>query len=351
MKTKISAVSKLLLVLSAVMLSVSIFVPIWQIELDAPQYPEGLALQIWANRIAGDVDIINGLNHYIGMKTLHTEDFLEFRLLPYIIAAYVFLFLLTAAVGRRRLLYITFGAFVVFGIVAMVDFWIWEYNYGHNLDLNAAIKVPGMAYQPPLIGFKQLLNFGAYSVPHAGGWLFVGAGIVTLMAVLTEAGVLKRFRSRKNAAVVVMVSLTMLLLPSCSSKGPEPLRLNSDGCDFCRMKIADGRFGAEIITGKGRVYKFDDISCMIQFAKDLKEKDVRDHYVHDYTKDNVLIDAVSAWYVQDENLRSPMGGNIAAFETREAAEKFAVNGRGVAVSWADILGDRLKLHIDEAHHH
>ncbi len=349
MKIKISAVSKLLLVLSALMLSVSIFVPIWQIELDAPQYPEGLALQIWANKIAGDVEIINGLNHYIGMKTLHTEDFVEFTLLPYIITAYVFLFLLAAFAGRRRLLYIVFGAFVVFGIVAMVDFWIWEYNYGHNLDPNAAIKVPGMAYQPPLIGFKQLLNFGAYSVPHIGGWLFVGAGILTLIAVLKEAGVLKRLRKLKKTAAVAVVSGMLLLASSCSSEGPQPIRLNSDGCDFCRMTIADGKFGAEIITKKGRVYKFDDISCMIQFKKDLEKNGVRGHYVHDYTKDNALIDATAAWYVQDEALRSPMGGNTAAFGTKEEADTFAANDKVVKL-WNDIIAGQSKEHQNEGEH-
>lgn len=84
------------------------------------------------------------------------------------------------------MLYYVLGAFVLFGVVAMVDFWLWEYDYGHNLDPNAAIKVPGMAYQPPLIGFKQLLNFGAYSIPNIGGWLFVAAGVLLVIASVIE---------------------------------------------------------------------------------------------------------------------------------------------------------------------
>ncbi len=79
---KISKLSKALLLIAAIALVISLFVPIWCIYLDAPQYPEGLSLQIWAGAIAGDVDIINGLNHYIGMKTLHTGDFIEFTVLP-----------------------------------------------------------------------------------------------------------------------------------------------------------------------------------------------------------------------------------------------------------------------------
>lgn len=182
----ITPLSKLLLITAAVFLIISLFVPIWSIYLDAPQYPEGLSLKIWANKIAGDVDIINGLNHYIGMKTLHTEDFIEFTLLPYIISAYALLFLFAANVAKRKFLYFVLAAFIVFGIAAMVDFWLWEYDYGHNLDPNAAIKVPGMAYQPPLIGFKQLLNFGAYSIPNIGGWLFVGAGLLLVAASYIE---------------------------------------------------------------------------------------------------------------------------------------------------------------------
>ncbi len=182
----ITSLSKKLLILATVLLIISLFVPIWSIYLDAPQYPEGLSLKIWAHKIAGDVDIINGLNHYIGMKTLHTDDFIEFTVLPYIISAYALLFLITAKIAKRKLLYFTLAAFIVFGIAAMVDFWLWEYDYGHNLDPSAAIIVPGMAYQPPLIGFKQLLNFGAYSIPNIGGWLFVSSGLLLVFASFIE---------------------------------------------------------------------------------------------------------------------------------------------------------------------
>lgn len=183
---KISNLSRILLFLSAILLVVSVFVPLWRIELDAPQYPEGLALLIYTNKLGGNVDIINGLNHYIGMETLHAEHFIEFTILRYIIFAYAAFALLAAFSGNRKMLVVWFVAFVIFGIVAMIDFWRWEYNYGHNLNPNAAIVVPGMAYQPPLIGFKQLLNFGAYSMPDIGGWLFIVAGCAALLAVVYE---------------------------------------------------------------------------------------------------------------------------------------------------------------------
>jgi copper chaperone NosL len=186
---KVKLATRVILIVGAILLTISIFVPIWRIELDAPQYPEGLAMLIYSYKLGGDVEIINGLNHYIGMQTLHAENFIEFTVLPYIIGSFALLMLITALVGRKRLLYFSFTLFALFGVLAMVDFWRWEYNYGHNLDPTAAIIVPGMAYQPPLIGYKQLLNFGAFSIPDIGGWLFIACGMLLLGIVLFEKGV------------------------------------------------------------------------------------------------------------------------------------------------------------------
>ncbi|WP_257213647.1 hypothetical protein [Sphingobacterium sp. 1.A.4] len=181
-----SALHRVLLVLCSLALVAVIFLPIWRIELDAAQYPEGLELQIYSHKLAGQVEIINGLNHYIGMKTLHADDFVEFTVLPYIIGFFALAFLAVGLANKPKWVYVLFGAFLLFGIVAMVDFYIWEYDYGHNLDPNAPIKVPGMAYQPPLIGYKQLLNFGAYSIPDIGGWIFIGCGILLAYSAVQE---------------------------------------------------------------------------------------------------------------------------------------------------------------------
>src|SRR5690554_4245526 len=165
-----------MLLISGIALLAVIVLPIWRIELIAPQYPEGLELFIYSYKIDGQVDIINGLNHYIGMKVLHADDFIEFTVLPYLVGIYGLAFIVVGLIGKRRGLYILFGAFLLFGVVAMVDFWRWLYEYGHDLDPMAPIQVPGMAYQPPLIGFKQLLNFGAFSIPDIGGWIFISCG-------------------------------------------------------------------------------------------------------------------------------------------------------------------------------
>lgn len=332
---KISVASRIVLIVGAIMLTISIFVPIWRIELDAPQYPEGLAMLIYSNKLGGDVEIINGLNHYIGMQTLHAENFIEFTVLPYIIGSFSLLMVVAAIVGRKGLMYFTFAAFALFGVLAMVDFWRWEYNYGHNLDPHAAIVVPGMAYQPPLIGFKQLLNFGAYSIPDAGGWLFLVCGVLLLVSVLFEAGTFNRFQKMGNRAVVA--SGFSLLLISCSQTGAEPIKLHKDNCTFCKMTIADGRFAAELITDKGRVYKFDDLSCMVRYAKQNSKQYYRQKFVNDYSADNVLIDATTSFFVYSDKVRSPMRGDVAGFSTKEAAEKFAKEWSAEILKW-DNLG-------------
>lgn len=174
--------SRIITLICGLGLIVVLFVPLWQIELSAPQYPEGLVLKMYPNKLGGNVDIINGLNHYIGMKTLHAENFLEFTILPYLISIFALFSLIVFVVNKRRWLNVLFISFVTFGVVSMIDFYRWNYNYGHDLDPNAPIQVPGMSYQPPVIGYKQLLNFGAYSIPDIGGWIFISVGVLLLVA-------------------------------------------------------------------------------------------------------------------------------------------------------------------------
>jgi copper chaperone NosL len=183
---KLKPLTRAVVFLAAVLLLLVLFFPIWQIQLTAPQYPEGLGLKIYPGKIGGDVEIVNGLNHYIGMKTLHTKDFIEFTILPHCIGFFAVLILITGFRNRKTMLYFTTILFIIFCIVAMADFWKWEYNYGHNLNPEAPIQVPGMTYQPPLLGYKQLLNFSAFSIPDIGGWIFIAAAVLLVLGMLTE---------------------------------------------------------------------------------------------------------------------------------------------------------------------
>ena len=334
---KIAKSSRLALVLCGLLLIPVLFTPIWRIDLTAPQYPEGLYLLIYADKLAGNVDIINGLNHYIGMKTLHTDDFIEFKVLPSIIIFFAALFILSAVIANKKIMNTAFILFVLFGIIAMADFWRWEYDYGHNLDPNAAIIVPGMAYQPPLIGFKQLLNFGAFSVPDVGGWLFIGSGLILLLTVIKEWRINRKRIQVASAMKLVLLCCTSVLMASCST-APEPISLGKDNCDFCKMTISDPRFGAEIVTNKGKIYKFDDQHCILAFLKEdkLEEHDIAGVYFTDFNRPHELIHVESAHFLQSPALKSPMNGNIAAFRHPDSLANALPSFYGNAITWEDM---------------
>jgi copper chaperone NosL len=334
--SKITLFSKVVLLAVSALFFASLLFPMWRIELTAPQYPEGLVLQLHANKIGGDVDIINGLNHYIGMKTLHTEDFPEFQILPYIVGFFGSFALAMVFVNRRKGLILLFLSFVLFGVLAGVDFYRWNYEYGHNLNPDAAIVVPGMAYQPPLIGYKQLLNFGAFSIPDIGGWMLITAGLLLFIIVAKETHLINRiFRKPKIDAVLLL--LLAFSVMSCSDFKVDPIKLNKDNCDFCKMSIADGKYAAEVITQKGRIYKFDDIGCMANYCKENANTKMGAYYVGDFSQDNNLIPAETAFFLSGGTIQSPMHGGIIAFSKEKDAQDFGTKLNAKLIAWNSII--------------
>jgi copper chaperone NosL len=331
--SKIALSSKILLLITGALLLGALMFPIWKIELDAPQYPEGLELKLHANKLGGDVEIINGLNHYIGMKTLHTENFVEFTVLPYIIGAFGVFSLLMILVAKKKGVLALFVSLILFGILAGIDFYRWNYEYGHDLDPNAAIKVPGMAYQPPVLGYKQLLNFGAYSIPDTGGWMLIGAGFLLFLIVCKETKVLSRFK-KKSGSTTAIIALSFLVL-SCGSNEPKPIKLHQDGCDFCKMTISDGKFGAELITKKGRYYKFDDVSCMILYSK-TNSVEAQSYFVSNYVENNQLLPAEKSFYIKGETVMSPMRGNVAAFSSETTKNEYQSKLEAESLTWEQL---------------
>lgn len=333
-KSKISMLSRAIFLIASALLLSSIFFPLWRIELTAPQYPEGLVLQLHADKIGGDVDIINGLNHYIGMKTLHAENFFEFSVLKYIFIAFAVFGVFFTFLGSKKGLYFYFISFVLFIIASASDFYRWNYNYGHDLNPNAAIKVPGMAYQPPLLGYKQLLNFGAYSIPDIGGFILIGAGILLFIAVVKETEFLNRFKKTNlNAVIIILFALTAF---SCNSKEPKPIKLNYDTCDFCKMTISNAKYASELITKKGRCYKFDDVSCMIKYLKDNSDLANAELFVTNYSNENQFIPVTKGFYLLGGTVRGPMGGKVVAFDSDKKAANFQTQLGAEKTTWKTI---------------
>lgn len=186
----LSFVSRSLVGLSILMMLGAYLFPMWSIWLYAPQYPEGLGMQIWINKIAGigefDIQNINLLNHYIGMASIEDGSIPEFRYMSYVLAYVIVATAVVFILNKRLFLYLGFINLAVIGCVGLFDFWLWEYNYGHHLDPSAPIQVPGMSYQPPLIGCKHLLNIAACSFPDAGGYLLIATGVLLFGAIVWE---------------------------------------------------------------------------------------------------------------------------------------------------------------------
>ncbi|NPB08321.1 MAG: hypothetical protein GXN96_05275 [Aquificae bacterium] len=191
-------ISRGLLALASLLLIGVYFTPLWRITLTAPQYPEGLGMLIYVNTIKGekphDLYNINLLNHYIGMAPIEPEKIPELKILPFVFGFFIALGLLGAVTGKRKILKLWVILFIIFGIVGIADFWWWEYKYGHNLDPNAPIKIPGLAYQPPLIGCKTLLNMHACSFPAVGSYIAAASLVLGILAWAVD------YLSRRRAA-------------------------------------------------------------------------------------------------------------------------------------------------------
>lgn len=317
-----------MIAVSALILIISYFVPIWEILMWAPQYPEGLEMKIWLHTITGDYKIISGLNHYIGMKHIDVSMFPEFKYMGIIVGIVIACGLIAVVVNRQFALWAYVVIILGAGVAGMVDFYLWGYDYGHNLDPNAAIRIPGMAYQPPLLGTKQLLNFTAYSGPDTGGYVFLVSSLLALAALLIEWR-----RARIHGAAVVAATV---MLTSCSVS-PEPLRYGVDACDHCKMILMDKNFGAEAVTSKGKIFRFDDVNCMKSWIdKSSNDQELKFIMVVDFNNEGKLIDATKASFVVADQVRSPMGSSTAAFADHSVAEKYSDDWGGELKNWGQL---------------
>ncbi len=146
----------------------------------------------------------------------------------------------------------------------------------------------------------------------------------------------------------ILFLIVGVIVGSCGAEGPEPILLNKDACAGCKMSISEGNFAAELITSKGRVYKFDDLQCMRDYVQSNVGLSPAQFYVADYQKENELIEATTAWYVQSEEIRSPMGGHTAAFADKAAAEQLAAAHQVSIKNWNEISSPSGN---DHGHHH
>ncbi|MBW8888535.1 MAG: nitrous oxide reductase accessory protein NosL [Fibrobacteres bacterium] len=337
----------LLLVAAGLCLALSILFPIWRITLEAPQYPEGLGMYIHARTIDGlnphDLETINELNHYIGMKKIVPSAIPELRFISPLILAFAALSLLAAFRPRAWSTGLLLAALSGAGAVGMYDFWRWEYDYGHNLNPMAAIKVPGMSYQPPLLGEAHLLNFVSQSWPAIGGCLLFEAGILIALSLALSLArdrgwrLLPRFG--RAARGVSIAALGLLFATGCGSRGPVPFQWGEDACRFCKMILAEKGFAAQRINSKGKVYKYDSIECLLADLKANPPQAGERLYVSDRSRPEApLAEAGTVHYLRGGSLASPMGQSLAAFASEDSVRAWQARLGGDRLEW-----DRLRI--------
>ena len=169
----------------AVILPLGLFLfPLWKITLEAPQYPIPLGMYIYINDFADanphDIKNINLMNHYVGMKYI-PEAIPEFKIFPAGILITTLLGLFIAFKGNYKWFLFWFILMIVLSSAGLYDFYLWEHDYGHDLDPKAIMKFTNpdgsvMGFQPPLFGTKHILNFTAHSFPRLGAY-FLATGI------------------------------------------------------------------------------------------------------------------------------------------------------------------------------
>jgi len=141
-----------------------------------------------------------------------------------------------------------------------------------------------------------------------------------------------------NIYRVVFVFLIVITLTSCGS-GPEPINYGQDECEFCRMLITDNKYGAELVTQKGKIYKFDSIECLVEYGliKNTLGDENHDHLITDFNNPGQFVNTSKSGYVKNDKFRSPMGLNVTAFNGEEQAQKFISENGGEKLSWVEVI--------------
>ena len=187
-------ISKILMIIGSFLLLGLFVFPLWNITLEAPQYPIPLGMDIHIDKFVGandefDIKNINLMNHYVGMKYI-PEQIPEFKIFPFVIGLMSLLGIVIGFIGKYKLFLVWFILMTVLGIAGMYDFYLWEYDYGHDLDPNAIMKFTNpdgsvMGFQPPLWGSKKILNFVAHSYPRIGAvFMFTGMAFTFLASIV-----------------------------------------------------------------------------------------------------------------------------------------------------------------------
>lgn len=184
LQSQLSGRSRIALIVAALILIPSIFLPVWTITLNAPQYPGGLDVVIYPHTVGGQLTEVNLLNHYIGMHEIAADEFPEFRFIPFFILRFAAFGFLAALIGRMTFAIIGYMDFVLFGAVMLYVFQRWLTDFGTNLDPGAPINLD--PFVPTFLGTTQVAQFSVSSWPAIGGVLMLIAGLLGPLILVLE---------------------------------------------------------------------------------------------------------------------------------------------------------------------
>ncbi len=213
-------------VVAALVILVAAFMPLWRMELLAPQYPAGLTLDAYGTRMAGDLREINTLNHYVGIRAIDPDALLELRVFPFAIGALIAAVLVGAVVARRRWSRLLLAAAVwcvPLGLLADLQWWL--HQYGHDLDPTAPFRLE--PFTPKVLGSTVVVNFHTEAMLASGSWMFLGAGLLLALGPPAVRFVRDSWKntgdaSRVAALAVVLVATLVAALPRDASAQETP---------------------------------------------------------------------------------------------------------------------------------
>lgn len=345
--------SRALLAVAAVIMVPAFFTPLWTIHLTAPQYRDGLGMHIYVHDVRGhephDIQNINILNHYIGMQSIEPDEISELEIMPWVLGGLVVTGLVAALVGSPWLMGGWLVLFLAAGVAGMVDFYLWNIDYGHNLSPDAPIQIPGMTYSPPILGSDQILNIRASSYPHLGS-LFLGAS-----AILAGLAVFRGFHARssdrrRGAGAATAALLLVAGLAACAGDdldrqgaaddGAEPRIVYGQDTDpYCGGTVEKVRWGGELVTTDGDRHRFRSVECLAGYllTGGIDPERVEAIRVVDFPAGWKLIDAPSATFLHSPNLYSPDGLNVLAIESEKMQFNLQNAYTGPLLDWGEVL--------------
>lgn len=194
---------RVLMVVATACLIATFFLPLWRMTMFAPQYQDGLRLDIYSHSLAGarggqDLKEINLLNHYIGMRPLAEADFMEFKWMPFVIGGIALLILRAVVHGTIAALLDATVVFVYFGAFTLWSFGYKLYRYGHDLAPTAAVKIA--PFTPPMFGYQRIANFEVYSYPQGATYAMTVAMLLLALAFVLAWSSARRERRHAVAA-------------------------------------------------------------------------------------------------------------------------------------------------------